>query len=95
MILVKILKRKDAFSVIVAVLLAMIISQPLTSTTIPLTNTLTAKHGNGLYGTGYYGNGWTNEYLFPIVWALLQILVLEILGWVYVIGCKIAARRAK
>ena len=93
MVLVKILKRKDAFSVLVAVLLAMIISQPLTSTTIPLTNKIVANHGSGPYGTGV--GSWNNKYLFPIVWALLQILILEILGWVYIIGRKLASRRAK
>ena len=94
MVLVKILKRRDAASVLVAVVIAMIISQPLTSTTIRLASNI-AGVDNGAQG-GYAPSGadWQTEYLFPVVWAIVQILVLEVVCWVY-IGVVAVLRRAK
>jgi hypothetical protein len=83
MVLVKILKRRDASSVLVAIVLAMIITQPLTSMTGKLASKISGLGGNNGYGYGP-GTGWKSEYLFPIVWAAVQIIVLEILAWVYV-----------
>jgi hypothetical protein len=84
MVLIKILKRRDGSSVIVAILIAMIIMQPLTSMTGQLASVISDAH-NGGFGFGP-GGGWKNQYLFPIVWAVLQLVILEILGWVYVLG---------
>jgi len=95
MILIKILKRKDASSLIVAILLALIITQPLSSVTLPLVDKILFNHNTGSYSMGFNGNGWKDEYLSPVVWALLQIVILELLGWVYVIGRKLAVRRSK
>jgi len=80
MVLVKILKRRDAASVVVAIMLAMIISSPISSVTVSLANKISGV-SNGGYGVP--GGGWKNEYMFPIVWAILQLIILEILGWVY------------
>lgn len=80
MVLVKMLKRRDASSVLVAVLLAIIISQPLQNDTARLANKIVGINGAG-YGAG---GGWKNQYLVPVVWAILQIIVLEILAWIYV-----------
>ena len=87
MVLIKILKRRDASSIVVAILLAMIISQPLTSLTgkpASIISGLNNKEGFGFtYGPG---GDWKAQYLFPVVWALLQILVLEILAWIVVLA---------
>jgi hypothetical protein len=85
MVLVKILKRKDASSVLVAILLAMIITQPLNAMTIRLASKISTV-SNGVGGYGGPGGPWKNEYLFPLVWAILQIIILEILAWIYVLG---------
>jgi hypothetical protein len=84
MVLVKILKRRDASSVVVAILLAMIITQPLSTMTIRLASKISTV--NGLGGYGGPGGGWKSEYLFPLVWAVVQIIVLEILGWIFVLS---------
>jgi uncharacterized membrane protein len=86
MVLIKVLKRKDASSVLVAILLAMIIQQPLVSLTSKLASIISGLHTNN---QGYYfgpGGGWKDQYLFPIVWAILQIIVLEVLAWVYILA---------
>lgn len=88
MVLVKILKRKDASSVLVAVLLAMIISQPLSMMTGKPASIISGlQETNGFY---YFGPGgdWQTQYLFPVVWPLIQIIVLEILCWVYVLASR-------
>lgn len=87
MVLVKILKRRDASSVIVAILIAMILSQPLTSMTGELASKISSLDGNGGFSYGA-GGGWQNQYLFPLVWAALQLIVLEILGWIYVYASR-------
>ena len=88
MVLVKILKRRDASSVIVAILIAMIASQPLSSVTMSLASKISFLHNGQQYGYVGPGGGWKNEYLFPIVWAALQLLILEILGWIYVLASR-------
>jgi hypothetical protein len=89
MILVKVLKRKDAASVLVAIVIAMIISQPLSTSTISLASKIAGNNGGQF---GYSGGGWKDEYLFPVVWALLQLVVLEILAWVCVLGPMLAKK---
>lgn len=92
MLLVKVLKRKDASSVLVAVLLAMIISQAITSATGYWASRISGMGGEGnIYGPS--GGDWKSMYLFPVVWAVLQILVLEILGWVYIWAITAAKRK--
>jgi hypothetical protein len=94
MLLIKVMKRKDAASVLLAILLAMIISQPLTM--------LTGKPASLISGlsdsrSGYYygpGGGWQSQYLFPVVWALVQILAVEVLCWIYILVHSVT-RRAK
>jgi hypothetical protein len=93
MVLVKILKRKDASSVLVAILIAMIVSQPLNLTTTHLASKISGLHNGQYFGYGGPGSGWKGEYLFPIVWAILQLLILEILGWIYVLGNRPLRRK--
>jgi uncharacterized membrane protein len=92
MVLIKILKRRDAASIIVAILVAMIVSQPLSLTTSRLAGKISGVH-NGFGGYAVPGGGWKSEYLFPIVWALVQLLVLEILVWIYVLANRPVARK--
>lgn len=91
MVLLKILKRRDASSVVVAILVAMIVMQPLTSMTAQLASVISNIH-NGGFGYGP-GGGWKTEYLFPIVWAVLELIVLEILGWMYVLANRPLKRK--
>lgn len=92
MMLVKILRRKDAASVLVAVVLAMIISGPLTSIGGLWTNKIIGMDGDNSVPFGS-GLGWKNDYLFPVVWALLQIIMFEVLAWLYVYGARMFKRR--
>lgn len=78
MILVKTLKRKDAFSVMVAIIIAMIVQQPLMMMTAKPASILSGQN-NQAYGPG---GSWQLQYLNPIVWALLELIVLEVLCWV-------------
>lgn len=95
MVLIKVLKRRDASSVVVAILLAMILEQPLVSVTGRLASWISDLHSNQGYGFGGFGGGWKQEYLFPIVWALVQIIILEVLGWIYVFVTMPMKKRRK
>ncbi len=81
MMLVKILKRKDASSLIVGIILAMIIVQALSITTGDLAAELSGIKDSQQGGFGFSppGTGWEQTYLYPIVWALIQIVALEVL----------------
>jgi hypothetical protein len=93
MVLVKILKRRDASSVIIAILIAMIVTQPLNILTGKPASIISGLSGN--QGFGYYGPGgdWKSQYLFPVVWAVLQLLVLEVLGWIFVLANRPVKRK--
>ena len=75
MVLVKILKRKDAATLIVAIVIAGIISQLFAMTLLEPAAKLT---GSDTFGPG--GPGWQAQYLQPIVQALLQLIALELLA---------------
>ena len=77
MILVKFLKRMDAVSVVVAIIVALILSQMI--------NTIVGPWANRLSTVGPHQSvDWHNQYLYPVVAAALQLLLLEVLGWVLV-----------
>jgi hypothetical protein len=85
MVLVKILKRRDAASVLIAILLAIII-QPVLATTSRLAGNI-AGLKSGQYASGVFpGAGWKGEYLYPVVLAILEVILLEILVWTYVLA---------
>jgi hypothetical protein len=90
MLIVKILKRRDAASILVAIILAMIISGPLMSTTGRLAGVISGV--NNPIGA-YPGGPWKEVYLSPVVWAIVQIIALEVLCWVYVIVRKVFVRK--
>lgn len=73
---IKVLKRKDASSVVVAVVIALILYQVLPAMTERLAAVL-----SGVNVT--VGAGWQDQYLQPAVSAVLQLLLLEVLLWVW------------
>lgn len=77
MVLMQILKRKDASSVVVAIVLAMIINSLLMTTIGMWSMQLVTSQDSG-------PNQWNNIYLPAIVGAVLQLVALEVLCWVYV-----------
>jgi len=84
MVLVKILKRKDASSVFVAVLAAWLVWQPLMQITAKPTGKLLSLKDNEYVSYSYPGTGWKAQYLFPVVQLILELVVLEILAWIYI-----------
>jgi hypothetical protein len=89
MVLVKILKRKDATSVILAIFLAMVLIQFVQSITLNWANWLSGLN----YGRPVDGSGWKQEYLLPVVSAVLSLLVLEVLCRIYIWGAKALNRK--
>lgn len=81
MAIINVLKRKDASSVVVAVVVAMIVSQLVSSLTVDIARRLSGL-GDSFAGTGA-GTDWQTLYLLPLVTALLQLLALELLIWLY------------
>lgn len=86
MVLVKILKRKDASSVLLAIVIAMLLQQPLVTMTGKPASIISGL-SNSNQGYGYFGpgGGWKEQYLFPVVWFLVQIVALEVLAWVVIL----------
>lgn len=77
MVLVKVLKRKDASSVVVAVAVGLIIFSFLSTVTGPLAAEISSINPQQV-------GEWRNQYLLPFVAAVLQLIFLEVLGWIYV-----------
>lgn len=79
---IKVLKRKDAASVVVAVVIAMILANLLPDLTSSWANSFSGiTESDSL--SAYDGSGWQTQYLRPSVWAVLQFLVLELIIWLY------------
>jgi len=93
MVLVKLLKRKDASSVLVAVLVALIVWQPLMQETARLSAKISGLSGGQFSAYSAPGSGWKGEYLFPIVSVIVQLIVLEILAWIYVLAKRPMSRK--
>lgn len=81
MVLVQVLKRKDASSIVVAVVVAWIVIGLLSAVTIELTSKISGLSGSQ-YATS--GGGWKVIYLAPVVSAALQLIALEILARLYI-----------
>ncbi|MEX1059203.1 MAG: hypothetical protein WEC17_02115 [Candidatus Saccharimonadales bacterium] len=73
---IKVLKRKDASSVVVAVVVGLIIAQLLPALMGRLASVLSGVD------VGPAGD-WQEQYLVPVVNAALQLLLLEVLLWVW------------
>lgn len=93
MILLKILKRRDASSAVVAILMALIVSQPLSTITAPWAGKISGLKEGQYASYASPGSGWKGQYLYPLLWALLQLIVLEILGWLYVWSAVLVKRK--
>jgi hypothetical protein len=81
MVLVKILKRKDASSVIVAVTVGILLVSLVTAVTSELASKISGLNNSQYASTG----GWKATYLLPAVAFVLELIALEILGWIYVL----------
>lgn len=80
MYIIKVLKRKDAASIIVAISIALTLNGLVIMPSFRLANWVSGigdKNFNSMYGGG--SPGWRNEYLNPLASFLIQIIVLEIL----------------
>jgi hypothetical protein len=91
MVLVKILKRRDASTLIVALVLAGIIGQALAISLSSLANKLIGIDYGSDGGFGSSSVDVKQSYIYPAVWAALQIVVLEILAWI-VIGVEMLVK---
>jgi flagellar biosynthesis protein FlhB len=84
MVLVQVLKRKDASSVVVAVVVAMVLYQVVQTIPAKWAGWLSGLQ-DGQYTTYTNGNtDWKGQYLYPIVFAILELLVLEVVVRLYV-----------
>lgn len=83
MVLVKILKRRDASSVLIAILLAIIV-QPVLGALAHLAAIISGLNNNQYPSAAFPNTGRKGEYLYPVVLAVLQIILLEVLAWIYI-----------
>ncbi len=83
---IKVLKRKDASSVIVAVVIATIIGPLLASLVGNLAGWISGLARGQYVSTtiSVAGAGWQADYLYPFVVAILELIALEILVFLYV-----------
>lgn len=79
MVLTKILKRKDASSLVVAIIAASAIGQMITSFTSLPTALLTGL-GNNPEVVDPAGAAWQISYFYPVVALALQLVALELLA---------------
>ena len=87
---IKVLKRKDASSLIVAIVIAQILGLFLSAITSDLAGRVSGFGGpEGSFGT------WKGMYFQPILWVVLQLIALEILIWVYVFARSLVAKKRK
>jgi hypothetical protein len=73
---IKVLKRRDASSVVVAIVIGLIVAQLLPSLTERLASVLSGVDVS-------VGAGWQDQYLQPVLNALVQLLLLEVILWVW------------
>lgn len=74
----KVLKRKDALSVVVAIVLGMILVQVFQMWSMPLTSEIVSS------SYGYSAPGWKEAYLSPAISGLLSLAFLEAALWAWV-----------
>ncbi len=77
MVLVKILQRKDAASLVVAIAVAMALNQFVSAVAFPLTFKLVGSDNE--FGA-FTGTGWKQEYLNPLVAFVIQLVLLEVVA---------------
>jgi hypothetical protein len=86
MVTVRILKRKDAASVAVAVAIGWILVQFVQIISSNwATRIANMGRQSGMYGIGAGpGSSWRDEYLAPVLTLILGLIVLEVVLWVAV-----------
>lgn len=79
MVLIQILKRRDASSIIVAIVAALVIANTLQVLTAPLAEMLSGlgERGSEL---GEGGSSFQADYLYPVISMVVQFLALELLA---------------
>jgi hypothetical protein len=87
MVLVKILKRRDASSIVLAIVVGSLLLQFLQT----VTNKWAIKISNVNYGPVPYH--WKEDLLMPAVWLLLALIVLEVLCWLWVWGAAAVKKK--
>lgn len=80
----KVLRRGDAASVVVAVVLGMALAQFTQALAGNLSGPLSGLNDGQYYTMSPPGVGWRGEYLQPLVALALELIVLEALLWIYV-----------
>lgn len=83
----KILKRKDASSVILAIVMGSVVLQFLES----ITNKWAIKIAHVNYGPIAYH--WKEDLLLPAVWLVLELVALEVLCWLWVGGAAMLRKK--
>lgn len=81
MVIVKVLKRKDASALVVGVSVALIVTSFLTTATTQLVSKIS---NIGLGSSAPVEAGWRSSYFMPFVALILQLLALEILTRIYI-----------
>lgn len=84
MAIIKVLKRRDASSVVVAVTIATILAQLLPSTVGNLASKILNLKDGTFLGYSAPGASWVVQYVYPFVLAILELILLEVLIWIYV-----------
>lgn len=80
MVLVKILKRGDAASIIVAIVLAMSISNAFSIMFMDIAGWVAGIGEDVNMYQGFSEGGWRTTYLFPVVTLVLQLIALELVA---------------
>lgn len=80
---IKVLKRRDASSVVVAIVIGWIVAQMLPALTAKLAGDVSGVSDGQYIAYAVPGADWQAQYLYPVVHALLQLVLLEIVLWVW------------
>jgi hypothetical protein len=86
--LIQVLKRKDAASIIVAILIALAVSPALGSITSPLSARMSGLAPGEYIAYSVPGAGFGSQYVFPLVWAASQIVAIELVIRLYIFVMK-------
>lgn len=89
MVLVKILKRKDASSVIVAIVAASVITQYLSTILLEPASWVSGSHTK----FGFNNDGFGSSYIFPTVLFVLEFIGFELLVRLYLAIAKILNKK--
>ncbi len=94
MYVVKVLKRKDASSVVVAVWFAFQLVQLTSMVSQRAINWLSGL-GDSSYSASYMTGGWRAEYWNPVASLLVQLVVLEVVIRLFVVLHPMLVKKSK